>query len=85
MLDLSIQHSEKILKKHIYEIHLMEILRTQKITAKFAVNYLLNEKYQLLNDEKITIKDVLHFQPHITIQMLISDHDSDSGIDFEHF
>ena len=66
----------------------MELLKTQKITAKFAVNYLLNEKYQLLNDEKITIKDVLKFQPHITISMLINDNDnsdSDSGIDFEHF
>ena len=85
MLDLSNQHSEKILKKHIYEIHLMELLQTQKISASFAVNYLLNEKYQLLVDEKITIKDVLHFQPHITIKMLICDYDSDSGIDFEHF
>ena len=85
MLDLSNQYSEKILEKHIYEIHLMELLKTQKISASFAVRFLLNEKYQLLNDENITINDVLNYQPHLTRQMLKLKYDTSYDINFENF
>jgi len=85
MLDLSNQYSEKILEKHIYEIHLMELLKTQKISASFAVRFLLNEKYQFLEDEKITIKNVLYYQPHLTREMLSIKYDTSSDINFEHF
>jgi len=85
MLDLSNQYSEKILEKNIYEIHLFELLKTQKISASFAVRFLLNEKYQFLEDEKITIKNVLYYQPHLTREMLSIKYDTSSDINFEHF
>lgn len=82
MLDLyKNQYNQETLKKNIYAINLVDILKTQKIDAVFAVKYLLQSKYQLLKQETfITPKIVLHFQPHITKEELykkIIDYDSD--------
>jgi len=75
-------YSQEILKKNIYAINLIELLKTQKIDANFAVKYLLQKKYQLLKEENIiTSKIVLHFQPHILeeeLNKLIADYDSDN-------
>jgi hypothetical protein len=67
MLDLyNNQYEQEILKKHIYAISLVDILKTQKIDADFAVKYLLQPKYQLTKEESIiTPKIVLHYQQHI--------------------
>jgi len=55
------------LKKYIYAIHLIDILKTQKIDSYFAVKYILNKNYQLTKEEEsITIETVLHYQPHIS-------------------
>jgi hypothetical protein len=60
------QYYRETLKKHIYEVNLWDILRTQKIDVTFAVRYILNANYQLTESEKlITMKDILFFQPHI--------------------
>ena len=90
MLDLyHQQYDRETLKKHIYAVSLIDILKTQKIDASFAVRYLLNPNYQLKPEETIiTPKLVLHFQPHITeeeLQKEIEDYDSDddSVDDFE--
>jgi hypothetical protein len=85
MLDLqNNQYSQTILKKHIYEINLLDILKTQKIDAEFAVKYLLQKKYQLTRlEELITPKIVVYYQPHLlenelNKQMLEYDSDQDS-------
>jgi len=60
------------LKTHIYEINLWDILKTQIINEKFAVCYILNEKYQLTESEqKINIDDVIFHQPHLKKNLLM--------------
>ena len=91
MLDLyKNQYDQETLKKNIYAVSLLDILKTQKIDADFAVKYLLQTKYQLLKEETfITVKIVLHFQPHISEEELnkkLIDYDSDDDdIHFFHF
>jgi hypothetical protein len=82
MLDLyKNQYDQETLKKNIYAISLLDILKTQKVDAEFAVKYLLQTKYQLLKEESfITAKIVLHFQPHILEEELnkkLIEYDSD--------
>lgn len=68
MLDLhNVKYDIDTLKKNIYAISLIDILKTQIITEDFAVNYLLNEKYQLTREEElITIDDIIKYQPHLS-------------------
>jgi len=89
MLDLhNKQYNQETLKKHIYAVSLVDILKTQKIDADFAVKYLLQSKYQLTKEESfITPKIVLHFQPHIMREELYKkiieyDSDEDSIVQF---
>ena len=85
------QYDRETLKKHIYEVDLWEILKTQKIDVTFAVRYILNPNYQLTESEKCIIKkDVLFFQPHInkrvlSKEILLYDADDDSVADFESY
>ena len=90
MLDLkNNQYDRETLKKHIYELNLWDILRTQKIDVTFAVRYILNPKYQLSDSEQnIDIKDVLFFQQHLDkkrleIEMFLYNSDDDSVATFE--
>jgi hypothetical protein len=56
----------KTLKDNIYGVSLLDILKTQRVTKEFCVKYILNSSFQILDqDKKITIHDVLRFQPHI--------------------
>lgn len=73
-LDLENNHySMDILKENIYAIGLFEILHTQKINEEFAVNYILNNRFQLSDDEeKITIECVMELQPHLNKEKLLS-------------
>ena len=75
------QYDRETLKKHIYELDLWEILKTQKIDVTFAVRYILNSNYQLTESEQfITYKDVLFLQPHIEKEVLFKEilsYDSD--------
>jgi hypothetical protein len=60
------------LKENIYAVGLLEILRTQTIDEEFAVNYILNEDFQLDDEEeKITIKYVMKMQPHLNRDKLL--------------
>jgi len=71
-LDLKHKHSRDILKKHIYELHLIDILKTQILDVKFIINYILNKNYQLTESEKlINIDMVLYYQPHINEEELL--------------
>lgn len=90
MLDLcKKKYDLKTLKHNIYAVSLLDILKTQTIDAKFAVHYILNNIYQLSKEEsKITLNDVLHYQPHIKKyeidnEILIFDSGVDSLEDFE--
>ena len=90
MLDLyNNKYDRQTLKDNIYAVSLIDILKTQKIDATFAVRYILNKNYQI-NDKDSIINSliVLHFQPHITydkLQKALDDYDSDddSVDDFE--
>lgn len=89
MLDLyNKKYSMNILKQHIYAVSLMDILKTQIIDVKFAVQYILNTKYQLHENDNITAPMVLQYQPHISyieLQKALLDYESDEDyiIDFE--
>ena len=86
MLDLYNKKYDRLtLKQNIYSLKLIDILKTQTIDASFAVRYILNRKYQLIEEDNLTAPDVLHFQPHITyneLQEALIDYDSeDDSID----
>lgn len=90
MLDLyNQQYDRKTLKKYIYAVKLMDILKTQKIDVSFAVRYILNTKYQFDDeDQEISAPVVLKYQPHISydqLQKALNDYESDddSVEDFE--
>jgi len=90
MLDLyNKKYSRQELKDNIYSVKLIDILKTQKIDATFAVRYILNTKYQLHKDDMyITPNTILKYQTHITAyklkdSMLNYDSDDDSIEDFE--
>ena len=66
------KYSMDVLRENIYAIGLFEILHTQTITEEFAVNYILNERFQLSDDEeKITMEYVLKMQPQLSKDKLL--------------
>jgi len=89
MLDLyNKQYDRKTLKEHIYEVKLIDIIKTQKIDVTFAVRYILNAKYQLHEDDNIIAPMIIKYQPHITYEELQNalvnyDSDDDSVEDFD--
>jgi hypothetical protein len=89
MLDLyNKQYDRKTLKEHIYEVKLIDIIKTQKIDVTFAVRYILNTKYQLHEDDNIIAPMIIKYQPHITYEELQNalvnyDSDDDSVEDFD--
>ncbi len=72
MLDLDAQqYSMKELKQYIYSLCFFKILKTQKIDADLARNYILNPDYQMTQEEeKITVQYVLEMQPHLKLKDL---------------
>jgi len=77
---------------NIYALDLRYILKYKKIDAKFAAYYILNKDFQLTYEEKkITINDVLKYQPHIKEKELLEFYLFDSAgskkglFDFEKF
>jgi hypothetical protein len=93
MLDLyNNKYDRKTLKDNIYALKLIDILKTQTLDVTFVVRYILNNKYQFEpDDELITPKIVLQYQPHISKSELqkyfiLYDSDDDSiDLDFEAF
>jgi hypothetical protein len=81
MLDLyNKKYDMKTLEKHIHEVKLIDILKTQTIDVKFVVRYILNSKYQLHKDDNIIAPDIIKFQQHISYEELqkeLQDYDSD--------
>jgi hypothetical protein len=90
MLDLyNKRYNRETLKKHIYSVRLIDILKSQKLDATFIVRYILNPKYQLNEiDGYINIDTVLMYQNHIDKNVLREaminyTSDDDSVEDFE--
>lgn len=89
MLDLfNNQYDLNILKKNIYALNLIDIIKTQKLDSDFVLKYILNKNFQLTKEENITIDDVLKWQPHLLNTTLLVDHQSgikkvDSWNEFE--
>ena len=73
-LDLDLdnqQYSMKELKLNIYALCFFKILKTQKIDADLAMNYILNPNYQMTpEEEKITMNYVMKMQPHLKVKDL---------------
>lgn len=89
MLDLyNYKYDRQTLKDNIYSVKLIDIVKTQTIDVDFVVRYILNEKYQLHEDDCVTFEDILKYQPQITYKDLHDaffyfDSDEDSIDDFE--
>jgi hypothetical protein len=90
MLDLyNNKYDRKTLKEHIYEVKLIDILKTQTLDMSFIVCYILNDLYQLhREDMNISVEDVIKYQPHINKKelekaLLTYDSDEDSVEDFQ--
>jgi hypothetical protein len=90
MLDLyNKRYNRETLKKYIYSVKLIDILKSQKLDVTFIARYILNPKYQLTEiDEYINIDTVLFYQIHIDKKELIEvlenySSDDDSVEDFE--
>ena len=83
------KYNYETLKTHIYQLKLMDILKTQTLTPEFCAKYILNKRYQWTNEEKqLSMDDVLKHQSHISKEdlafaMLIFDTDYDSFDDFD--
>ena len=68
------QYPRNVLKDNIYAVSLMDILKTQILTAEFCVKYILNSDFQILDeDQKIDIELVKEFQPHISRIELVTE------------
>ena len=61
------------LKKNIYAVSLLDILKSQKLTSDFCVKYILNKDFQFSKEEEeINIKTIKKYQPHLLdIDMVI--------------
>jgi hypothetical protein len=90
MLDLyNNQYDRETLKKNIYSVKLLDIIKTQLLDTTFIVRYILSDLYQLTDEDKsIDVDMVLKYQPHIQKVELMNtlenyDSDDDSVEDFQ--
>lgn len=90
MLDLyNNTYDRKTLKHYIYQVKLMDIVKTQKLDITFIVRYILSDLYQIHEDEmNISIDDIMKYQTHINrkkLEQALLDYnsDDDSIEDFE--
>ena len=69
------KYDYETLKANIYAVSLLDILKTQTLSADFCIKYILNKDFQLSEeDELITIDLVKKLQPHILNIDLINAH-----------
>jgi hypothetical protein len=67
------QYDYVTLKTNIYCVSLLDILKTQKLTSEFCVKYILNEDFQILDeDQNITVDTVKKYQQHISDSDLVT-------------
>lgn len=92
MLDLyNNKYDRETLKKNIYAIKLIDIVKTQLLDLSFIVLYILNTNYQIHDDDQnITVETVIQYQPHIDKEclekaLLDYNSDDDSIEDFQSY
>lgn len=91
MLDLyNKQYTRQELKNNIYAVKLIDIVKTQKIDATFAVRYILNKKYHFHKDDDVSIDILLKYQHHLSLKDIIDeqkiyDSDDDSVENFSSY
>ncbi len=92
MLDLyNNKYDRKTLKEHIYDLRLIDILKTQILDITFIVRYILSDLYQFDDEDRsIDVDMVIKYQPHIQREKLMKlllnyNSDQDSVEDFETF
>ena len=85
-------HKIEDLIDNIYGVSLLQILKTQKLTPEFCVDYLLNEDFQLLEEEQyISAQLILKYQTHISfidlleLMMLNGDNKKSNLFNFEKY
>lgn len=60
------QYPMMILEVNIDNLLLYSILRTQKLTFDFVINFILNSEYQYTEEEKYIDENiVVRYQPHL--------------------
>lgn len=61
------QYDYETLKTNIYTVSLMDILKTQILTADFCIKYILNKDFQFLDEEQIiNMETVKKYQTHLS-------------------
>lgn len=90
MLDLyNNKYDRKTLKQHIYDVNLIDLVKTQTLDITFIVRYIMSDIYKLTEkDNIIDMNLLLKYQPHIKSEDLIYalqyyDSDDDSIEDFQ--
>ena len=90
MLDLyNNKYDRNTLKENIYDLKLIDILKTQKLDLSFIVRYILSDLYQFdAEDRSIDIDMVMKYQPHIIRKelmeaVIVYNSDDDSIEDFQ--
>jgi len=64
------KYSMEVLEYNIENLLLYAILKTQYLTKEFVVDYILNEDYQITEEEKyIDESIVIRYQPHLKIDL----------------
>ena len=92
MLDLyNNKYDRKTLKENIYDLRLIDILKTQILDITFIVRYILSDLYQFDDEDRsIDVDMVIKYPPHIQRETLMElllnyNSDEDSVEDFETF
>ena len=74
MMLLNKEYDMEILKHNNNKLDLFTVMNTQTLTAKFCIDVILNEEYQITPEEKtIDIYDVLKRQPYIKKEDLMNE------------
>ena len=74
-------YNYETLKEHVYVVSLLDIVKSQKLSAEFCVKYILNENFQFTKEEQsITVDTVLTYQPHITLLDLVTTRNRSNSI-----
>jgi hypothetical protein len=61
------QYDYETLKTNIYTVSLMDILKTQILTADFCIKYILNKDFQFLDEDQIiNMETVKKYQTHLS-------------------
>ena len=83
------KYDRKTLKENIYDVKLIDILKTQILDISFIVRYILSDLYQFTDEDRsIDVDMVIKYQPHIQrdklmISLLNYNSDDDSIEDFQ--